>query len=129
MESQTDPATRSDGDETASSRADAGAHDPLTTLFGTHAKVKLIAALYDSYEPIDVPELVDRADLDSRTSWYRQKDDLLASGIVERVEKVGNSPKYALAGDGDAVEALGMLRDYVNSNRLEAREESERDEE
>lgn len=113
--------TLPDGGRDAGSRDDARDDDPLTTLFGNHAKVRLIIELFDSNEPKSVPKLVDDAGLDSRTSWYRQKDDLLASGIVEEVEKVGNSPRYELADDGNAIQALEQLRDFVNSNRLEDR--------
>lgn len=113
------------GGETIDNYPDALREDPLVYLFGDHAKTRLLVALLQSPEPLNPSQIVEQADLESRTSWYRNKDDLFATGLVEQVDKVGNSPKYDIAVDDDRVEWLEKLRDFTVQPLNESREDGE----
>lgn len=76
--------------------------NPLVSIFGDHAKTRLVAALLAQYpEPINVSNLVEQAGLGDRHSWYRWKDDLLATGLVvvdeKATEQAGAATLYRLA--------------------------------
>lgn len=86
---------------------------PLPQLFGDTAKTRIIRALLQSYpRRLNPNRIVEVAGLDSRTSWYNHRDDLLATGLVIEDENAGNSPLYRLA-DDDRVEALEVIRDLT----------------
>lgn len=121
-----DVETAADGSgETFENYADVLREDPLVYLFGDHAKTRLLIALLQAPEPLSPSQIVEQADLESRTSWYRNKDDLLATGLVEQVDKVGNSPRFDLAVEDDRVEWLEKLRDFTVEPLKESREDDE----
>lgn len=83
----------------------------LVTLFGDHAKARILRALLANYpKPLNPSRLVESAGLDSRTSWYNHRDDLLATGLVVEDGNAGNSPLYSLPADDERVEALQILQ-------------------
>jgi hypothetical protein len=101
--------------------------EPLVMLFGDHARVRIVMALLDAYpQAINPASIVDQANV-SRQSWYRNKDDLLATGLIKEVGQAGNSPLYALVDiDEDRrVEWLQKLRDWTASFRRDDRRPDE----
>ncbi len=69
--------------------------DPLVQLFGDGAQVKVLAVLLNAIDPLNPSTIQERADIHHDT-WYRVRDDLLETGLVEEVGSVGNSPIYAV---------------------------------
>jgi len=96
------------------------AESPLVTLFGTHAKTRILHVLLDAGEPLNPSRICDRAGFGSAHSWYSHKDDLLATGLVEQTGTAGNSPLFALAEDDPRVEALHKLFDLTNAALMDA---------
>jgi len=92
---------------------------PLTTLLGDSARIRILIALLEAGEPLNPTRIVDQAGVDSKTTWYRNKDDLLRSGLVVESGQAGNSPLYRLAtedelpeGD-DRADCLDKLADWT----------------
>lgn len=86
---------------------------PFLDLFGTEAKARILHVLLATPEPLNPSRIVDRAGLGDRHSWYDNKDDLLATGLVVQTGNAGNSPLYALAEDDPRIEALEKLHDFT----------------
>lgn len=95
------------------------ANSPLVTLFGNHAKTRILHVLLAAAEPLNPSRICERAGFGSAHSWYSHKDDLLATGLVEQVGNAGNSPLYALVEDDPRVQALDKIHDLT---RAELRE-------
>ena len=98
------------------------ADSPLVTLFGNHAKTRILHVLLAAPEPLNPTRICDRAGFGSAHSWYSHKDDLIATGLVEQVGNAGNSPLFALAKDDPRVEALRKVYELTNG-ALREREE------
>ena len=88
----------------------------LMMLFDTEAKVRIIIALLakDGY-PLNPSGIVEHAGLSNTKSWYDHRDDLLATGLVEKVGDAGNSPLYAINDDDPRYEALRILEDLTRA--------------
>ena len=89
------------------------ADSPLVTLFGSHAKTRILHVLLASAEPLNPSRICERAGFGSAHSWYSHKDDLLATGLIEQVGSAGNSPLYALVEDDPRVEPLEKIHDFT----------------
>jgi len=92
-------------------------NEPLVSLFGDHARTRILMALLDAYpKPMNPTAIVEKANI-SRQSWYRHHEGLLDAGIMEKVGNAGNSPLYALVDDDDdaRVEWLQKLRDWTGA--------------
>jgi hypothetical protein len=77
-------------------------YDPLLALFGDSPKTRIIAALLKADSPMNPTEIVRNAGLNSRTTFYNHRDDLVELGVIGEVEHVGNMTRYGLfPGDGD----------------------------
>lgn len=97
---------------------------PLVVMFGTHARARIVMALLDAHpQPLEPASIVENAGL-SRPSWYDNREELLASGLVEQVGQAGNSPLYGLNTEGGRVEALKRLRGEA-SKALEVAEDGD----
>lgn len=96
-----------DGDPVVTSAQEIVDGHPLVSIFGGHAKARIITALYTTSEPLNPDRIVDRADIGS-SSWYNYRDELLAAGIIEKVGNAGNSPLYELTDDErrDAIDTI-----------------------
>ena len=55
-----------------------------------------------------------------RSSWYEHVDDLLAFGVVEQVDKAGNSPLYRANPDDPMVESLLTVLEVGAERRAQA---------
>jgi|GEM_PF-2769415 len=93
--------------------------DPLIRLFGDHAKARILMVLVNFKKiPLNPTNIVQKAGLSSRQSWYDYRDELLKSGlVVELDEKAGNSPLYALADpeDDPRTEWLEKIYDWTGT--------------
>lgn len=92
-------------------------NDPLVRLFGDHPRTRILMALLDAYpRSMNPSSIVDQAKV-SRQSWYRHKDELIETGIMEKVGEAGNSPLYALvdADEDNRIEWLQKLRDWTGA--------------
>lgn len=97
--------------------------DPLIKMFGDHARARILMALLDAYpQPMNPTAIVEQAKV-SRQTWYRHKDDLLETGIIQEAAKAGNSPLYSLADPDEdpRIEWLQKLRDWTATHQREGR--------
>lgn len=95
--------------KTATSVADVVENHPLVQLVGDHARARILVALYTAAEPLNPHRIVERAGLGSNSTWYRNKDELLETGLVVQSGNAGNAPLYRLAKDDPRVDALDVL--------------------
>lgn len=96
------------------SRAEITDASSLLTLFGNESKVRILSVLLAAPEPLNPSRIVEAAGLGSMHGWYDNKDELLATGLIEQTGNAGNSPLYALVEDDPRVEALQQLVDLTN---------------
>lgn len=96
---------------------------PLVQIFGDHAKARMIDVLLATHpQPLNPTEIVDRAGLGSRQSFYDYRDDLLESGFVEQRGAAGNSPLYGLPEDDERV---ALLQEFYDRSAAYLREKNE----
>lgn len=92
---------------------------PLTHLFGSGARVKIIAALLgekdNDLNTTDIARLAGVA----RSTVYQHLDDLVELGVVERTRSVGDSPMYRIDPDSEVAEHLDMLEGVTLRRLLE----------
>lgn len=106
----------SDGGDVAETPEEVVQGDPLIVLFGDSSKTRMVMALLDSHpRPLNPSDIVENAALGSRQTWYDNKDDLLATGLIEETGTAGNSPLYGLVEDDERIEWLEKLRDFTGS--------------
>jgi hypothetical protein len=79
----------------------------LTTIVGNHAKAKILEAIALSDRPLSPSEIAEQANLGAVQSWYQHRDDLLST-VLEKKDKVGNSPIYGFV-DSEKAEAVQTL--------------------
>lgn len=96
--------------------------DPLIRLFGDHAKARMVVVLLSAHpRPLNPTDIIEQADLGSRKTWYDYKDELLATGLVEKTGSAGNSPLYGIAEDAaDRLEWLEKVRDFTGAELRES---------
>lgn len=81
----------------------------LTDALGTHAKIKILAALLSEPDrDLNVTDISRLAGVD-RSTFYEHVDDLLAFGLVIQTRDVGPSTMYQLNRDSEAATALAKL--------------------
>lgn len=92
---------------------------PLTHLFGSGARVKIIAALLgekdNDLNTTDIARLAGVA----RSTVYQHLDDLVELGVVERTRSVGDSPMYRIDPESEVAEHLDMLEGVTLRRLLE----------
>lgn len=90
--------------------ADAAATETvLTDVLGTHAKVKILAALLSENDrDLNPTEIARLAGID-RSTFYEHLDDLQAYGLIEETRTVGNSQMYRIDRENPAAESLAQL--------------------
>ena len=101
------PDTETDPND-APSADDMVQRSPLATVFGDHAKTRIIRALSTAKRPANPSSIAEAARIDEST-WYAHRDDLLDAGIIREAGKAGNSPLYELT-DDERREAIHTLR-------------------
>lgn len=94
-------------------------HSPFLALFGNESKARIIDALLAAPEPLNPSRIIDRAGISSTHGWYSNKDDLLATGLIEQTGNAGNSPLYQLDESDPRVEALHKVRDLTSEELAE----------
>lgn len=81
----------------------------LTQALGTHAKVKILAALLsESDRDLNATDVARLAGID-RSTLYDHLDDLLSFELVVETREVGNSTMYQLNRESEAAKALAKL--------------------
>lgn len=92
---------------------------PLTHLFGSGARVKILAALLgekdNDLNTTDIARLAGVA----RSTVYQHLDDLVELGVVERTRSVGDSPMYRIDPDSEIAESLDKLEGVTLRQLLE----------
>ncbi len=92
---------------------------PLTALFGSAARVRIVAALLGEDEhDVNVSDLARLAGV-ARSTVYEHIDELVALGVVERTRTVGGSPMYRFDRDSDVGEQLARLEGVTLRRLLE----------
>lgn len=91
--------------------------DPLVSIFGDHPRTRILMALLDEYpRSMNPSNIVEKASI-SRQSWYRHHEELLETGLIEKVGEAGNSPLYATVDieEDKRIEWLQKLRDWTGA--------------
>lgn len=92
---------------------------PLTHLFGSGARVKILAALLgerdNDLNTTDIARLAGVA----RSTVYQHLDDLVELGVVEQTRSVGDSPMYRIDPDSEIAEHLDRLEGATLRRLLE----------
>lgn len=80
----------------------------LTSLFGTHPKTKILAALLSESRDVNVTRIAELAGV-SRSTVYDHLDDLEELRVVEQTRTVGGSPLYQINRNSDVAKKLAQL--------------------
>jgi DNA-binding transcriptional ArsR family regulator len=79
---------------------------PLTHLFGTPARTKIIAAMLSEKDrDLNTSDIARLAGV-ARSTVYDHLDDLEALGIVEQTRTIGDSPMYQAVADSELVQHI-----------------------
>jgi len=82
---------------------------PLTYVFGTPARTKIIAALLgESGRDLNTSDIARLAGV-ARSTVYDHLDDLEALGIVEQTRTIGDSPMYEIDTTSELVEHIAAI--------------------
>ena len=97
---------------------------PLTHLFGTPARTKIIAALLsEKGRDLNTSDIARLAGV-ARSTVYAHLDDLDALGIVEQTRTIGDSPMYQVDTGSELVEHIVAIEGLVLKRLLELDEET-----
>lgn len=111
-------ATQSDEDRAESETEPYADDTPLTALFGTHAKTKILAALVSERDrDLNVSDIARLAGV-VRSTVYEHLDELLAIGVIEETRTVGNGPMYQLNQDSPIAKRVYELEGLVLKQQL-----------
>lgn len=92
---------------------------PLTVLFGSAARVRIIAALLgEDRHDVNVSDLARLAGV-ARSTVYEHIDELAALGVVEQTRTVGDSPMYRFDRDSEVGEHVARLEGATLRRLLE----------
>ena len=92
---------------------------PLTHLFGSGARVKIVAALLGEEETdLNVSDIARLAGV-ARSTVYDHIDELRELGIVEHTRNVGDSPMYRFDAESNVGEYVARLEGVTLSRLLE----------
>ena len=92
---------------------------PLTHLFGTPAKTKMLAVFVDEREfDLSVTEIANGAGL-ARSTVYDHLDDFLALGVIRETRQTGSGSRYQIDEDSDIAARLYELDGLVLQRLLE----------
>lgn len=92
---------------------------PLTHLFGSGARVKIVAALLgEAGTDLNVSDIARLAGV-ARSTVYDHLDDLQELGIVEHTRNIGDSPMYRFDADDDVGERVATLEGVALRRLLE----------
>jgi DNA-binding transcriptional ArsR family regulator len=100
--------------------AEAYADDtPLTHLFGSGARVKIVAALLgEDGTDLNVTDIARLAGV-ARSTVYDHIDELQELGVVEHTRNVGDSPMYRFNGENEVCEYVAKLEGVMLRRLLE----------
>lgn len=92
---------------------------PLTHLFGTPARTKIIAAfLGEKDQDLNTSDIARMAGV-ARSTVYDHLDSLEELGVIEQTRTIGDSPMYQLDTDDDLVEAVVQVEGLALRRLLE----------
>ncbi|WP_160133121.1 winged helix-turn-helix domain-containing protein [Halococcus salsus] len=92
---------------------------PLTHLFGSGARVKILAALLGEEDTdLNVTDIARLAGV-ARSTVYDHIDELRELGVVEQTRDVGDSPMYRFDTDTDVGEYVAKLEGVALRRLLE----------
>ncbi|WP_313693331.1 winged helix-turn-helix domain-containing protein [Halorarum halobium] len=92
---------------------------PLTYLFGTPARTKIVGALVSETDhDLNTSDIARLAGV-ARSTVYDHLDELEALGLVEETRTVGGSPMYQLDTDDELVEHIARIEGLVLKRLLE----------
>ena len=80
----------------------------LTSLLGTHPKVKILVVLLSEGRDINVSEIAKQAGM-SRSTVYNHLGALQELGVVEKTREIRGSPLYQLNRESEVAKRLGEL--------------------
>lgn len=97
---------------------------PLTHLFGTPARTKIIAAMLSERErDLNTSDIARLAGV-ARSTVYDHLDDLVALGLIEQTRTIGDSPMYQLDAESDLVEHIAAVEGLALKRLFEIDERS-----
>ena len=92
---------------------------PLTYLFGSGARVKIVAALLgEEGTDLNVSDIARLAGV-ARSTVYDHIDELRELGVVEHTRNVGDSPMYRFNAESNVGEYVARLEGVTLSRLLE----------
>jgi DNA-binding transcriptional ArsR family regulator len=92
---------------------------PLTHLFGSGARVKIVAALLgEAGTDLNVSDIARLAGV-ARSTVYDHLDDLRELGVVEHTRNVGDSPMYRFHAESEVGEHVAELEGVALRRLLE----------
>ena len=92
---------------------------PLTHLFGSGARVKIVAALLgEAGTDLNVSDIARLAGV-ARSTVYDHIDDLRELGVIEHTRNVGDSPMYRFDADDEVGEHVAKLEGVALRHLLE----------
>ena len=92
---------------------------PLTTLFGSGARVKIIVALLgEEGTDLNVSDIARLAGV-ARSTVYDHLDELRELGVVEHTRDVGDSPMYRFDAESEVGEYVAKLEGVTLRRLLE----------
>lgn len=92
---------------------------PLTYLFGTPARTKIIGALLSETDrDLNTSDIARLAGV-ARSTVYDHLDELEALGLVEETRMVGGSPMYQIDTDDELVEHIVEIEGLALKRLLE----------
>lgn len=95
---------------------------PLTYLFGTPARTKIVAAmLSETDRDLNTSDIARLAGI-ARSTVYDHLDDLEALGLVEQTRTIGDSPMYQIDTESELVEHVVAVEGLVLERLLELEE-------
>ena len=87
---------------------------PFKRLFGAPTKVAILDVLLSApNRELTASEIVDQRDDLSRSSFDRQREDLLEFGVLVETGKTANARTYALNTDHPTTQVLQMLQNVI----------------
>jgi DNA-binding transcriptional ArsR family regulator len=95
---------------------------PLTWVFGSHPKVKIITVLLSGEHDMNITDMAQLAGM-SRSAVYDHLDDLLVHGIIKETREIGSSSMYSINKDSAIAQLIGQLEHELLDSYYEQTEE------
>jgi len=110
--------TTTDDEPTVESRDELYNQNAFIELLGKRSHLKVFIALLDAPEPLNPSAIAENADIDQST-FYVARDALLDYGVIEQVDMIGNSPRFALVKDSELATELRKVADLAGARQRE----------